>query len=48
MVLFMGAVAASVAVVIALNSWAARSVNGHACGWMSEQWLAEQRLSRSA
>ncbi len=48
MVLFIGAGFASIAVVIALKSWAARSINGHACGWMSEQWLAEQRLARSA
>lgn len=48
MVLFIGAGIASIAVVIALKSWAEQRVNGHARGWMSQRWLAEQRLSHSA
>ena len=45
--LILGAVIASIAVVIILRSRAPRGVNGSALGWMSDQWLAEQRTRRS-
>ncbi len=48
MVLIAGGVAASIAFVIWLKSWAARNARGHGYLWMSERWLAEQRVSRSA
>lgn len=48
MLLTLGAVIVAIAVVIILRSRAPSGVNGSALGWMSEQWLAEQRRSHAA
>ena len=48
MLLILGAVIASVAIVIIPRMRVPGGVNGSALGWMSEQWLAEHRVSHSA
>ena len=48
MLLIVGAVIVSFAFVSILRSRAPGGANGSALGWMSEQWLAEQRASHSA
>ena len=48
MLLILGAVIASVAMVIIPRMRVPGGVNGSALGWMSEQWLAEHRASQSA
>jgi hypothetical protein len=48
MLLILGAVIASIAVVIIPRMRAPGGVNGSALGWMSEQWLAEHRASHPA
>jgi hypothetical protein len=48
MLLILGVVIVSIAVVIVPRMRVPGDVNGSALGWMSEQWLAEQRASHSA
>ena len=43
----LGAVIASITIVIIPRMRAPGGVNGSALGWMSEQWLAEHRASHS-
>jgi hypothetical protein len=45
--LILGAVIVSIAVVIIPSMRVPGGVNRGALGWMSEQWLAEQRASHS-
>ena len=47
MLLILGAVIVSIAVTIS-SMRVPGGVNGGALGWMSEEWLAEQRASHSA
>ena len=48
MLLILGAVIASVALLIMARMRVPGGVNGSALGWMSQQWLAEHRESHSA
>ena len=47
MFLILGVVVLSVAVVIITRIRVPDRMNGRALGWMSEQWLLEQRASHS-
>lgn len=46
--LTVGAIIVSISAVTILRSRAQSGMNRSALGWMSEQWLAEQRRSHSA
>jgi hypothetical protein len=48
MLLILGAVIVSIAVVTISRMRVPGGVNGRALGWMSERWLAEQRAAHSA
>lgn len=48
MLLILGGVIASIAVVIVPRMRVPGGMNGSTPGWMSEQWLAEHRASHSA
>jgi hypothetical protein len=48
MLLIVGAVIVSIAVVIIPRMRVPDSMNGSALGWMSEDWLAEYRAAHSA
>jgi hypothetical protein len=48
MLLIVGLVIVSIAVVIILRMRVAGRVEESALGWMSERWLAEHRASHSA
>ena len=48
MLLIVGAVIVSIAVVIVPRMRVPGSMNGSTLGWMSEQWLAEHRAADSS
>jgi hypothetical protein len=48
MLLIVGAVIALIAVVIIPRMRVPTGVHGSPLGWISEQWLAEQRATHSA
>jgi hypothetical protein len=48
MLLILGTVIVSIAVVVIPKMRVPGGMNGSALGWMSEQWLAEHRASHSA
>lgn len=48
MLLIIGAFVVLAAAVIIVKLRVPGGVNGAALGWMSEQWLSEQRVSRQS
>ena len=48
MVLIVGVVTVLIAVILIPRVRSPGGLNSTAIGWMSEQWLAEQRMSHSA